>query len=102
MSTPLSPTHKSLKNYTISIRLFIRHVKKRVGYVDLDVYVEMLLTDFEKFVDTDRQTSEQFLYWENFLRLLQLLRNLIRSDRTRSMGTTSGYNAETSMSICNV
>lgn len=47
----------------------------------VNVNVEMLLTDFEKFVDTGRQTVEQFLYWDNFLRLLQLLRNLIRSDR---------------------
>lgn len=55
---------------------------ERVDHLDLDVNVnvEMLLTDFEKFVDTGRQT-EQILYWDNFLRLLQLLRNLICSDR---------------------
>lgn len=48
--------------------------------MDLDVSVEKLLTDFEKFVDSGRQASEQFLHWDNFLRLFQLLGNMIRSD----------------------
>ena len=55
--------------------------EKRIDHVDLDINVKKLLTDFETFVDRGRKTSEQFLYWDNFLRLLQLLRNLIRSDR---------------------
>ena len=55
--------------------------EKTVDHVDLDINVEKLLADFEKFIDRGRQTSEQFLYWDNFLRLLQLLRNLVRSDR---------------------
>lgn len=54
---------------------------KKADYIDVDANVEKLLTDFEKFVGHGWQTSEQFLYWDNFLKLPQLLRNLIRSNR---------------------
>lgn len=47
----------------------------------VDTNVDKLFTDLEKFVSRGRQTSEQFLYWDKFLKMLQLLRNLIRSDR---------------------
>ena len=39
------------------------------------------LTEYEEFVRDGRRKSENFLYWDNFLRLFNLLRNLIRSDR---------------------
>ena len=55
--------------------------EKRIDHVDLDVSVKKFLIDFKTFVGCGRQTSEQFPYWDNFLRLLQLLRNLFHSDR---------------------
>ncbi|XP_054721414.1 putative HERC2-like protein 3 [Uloborus diversus] len=54
---------------------------KKTDHIDVDGNVEKLFLDFERFVSRGREMSEQFLYWDNFLELVQLLRNLIRSDR---------------------
>lgn len=56
-------------------------ILRRESHIEIDCNVEKLLEEFEAFIDLGRKTSEQFLYWDNFLRMLQLLKNLIRADR---------------------
>ncbi|KAJ8679187.1 hypothetical protein QAD02_014974 [Eretmocerus hayati] len=41
-----------------------------------------LLQDFQKFISIRREQSPAFKYWDNFLRLHRLLKNLTRADRS--------------------
>ena len=50
---------------------------------ELDIFFELIkkLCGFENFRKTKCQISETFYYWNNFLKMVQQLRNLLRADR---------------------
>ncbi|KAK6182206.1 hypothetical protein SNE40_009938 [Patella caerulea] len=55
----------------------ISSAENKVDHLDLDVNAENVFKCFREFVDR----GEQLLYWDKFLIRVQILRNLIRSDR---------------------
>lgn len=63
----------SEKNYSGARRIFNRLKKEDKC---------QLFVNFQKFVKKRREESELFKYWDNVLIIIQLIRDLIRADRT--------------------
>ena len=78
--------HRTTDNYAYELQLLLQ-VQKCVasnniadnGSLWMIPDIGKLLDDFELFIDQERLTSEQFLYWDNCMRLVSLLRNLLRA-----------------------